>query len=215
MNNSLYQLNKVRFTNKDFKLSINKFEIHRGAIYLISGKIGSGKTLFLKLLNNSLNYKGSVKYEDKDLSLIGRLNFSKDVLYISGLPKSWKKVSVFIDRFVRKYDTIKKSSKEVKAIVRRLGASKLLDKRVCFLSESQKRIVGLIAGIAADPKVLIIDDLDAYITLEELKVLKSVLHKKANDGVTVIAGCRYPYNFSKFASVNITLDSGRIVRVRS
>ena len=78
-----------------------------------------------------------------------------------------------------------------------------------------KRIVGLIAGIAADPKVLIIDDLDAYITLEELKILKSVLHKKANDGVTLIAGCRYPYNFSKFASVNITLDSGRIVRVRS
>ena len=149
------------------------------------------------------------------MSNIRKLNFSKDVLYISDLPRSWKKVSVFIDRFVKKYDTIKKSSKDVKAIVRRLGASKLLDKRVCFLSKSQKRIVSLIAGIAADPKVLIIDDLDAHITTEELKVLKNILHRKVNDGVTVIAGCRYIYNFSKFASVNITLDSGRIVKVRS
>ena len=65
-------------------------------------------------------------------------------------------------------------------------------------------------------KVLIIDDLDAYLTTDELKVLKSVLNRKANyDGVTIVAGCRYIYNFSKFASVNITLDSGRIVRVRS
>ena len=91
-----------------------------------------------------------------------------------------------------------------------------MDRRLIFLSSSQRRIVSLVAAIAADPKVLIIDDLDAYLTTDELKVLKSVLNRKANyDGVTVIAGCRYIYNFSKFASVNITLDSGRIVKVRS
>ena len=65
-------------------------------------------------------------------------------------------------------------------------------------------------------EILIIDDLDAYLTNEELKIVKNVLQKKANyHGVTVIASCRYIYNFSKFASVNITLDSGRIVKVRS
>ena len=44
MKNSLYQLNKLRIKKDDFRLNINKFEIHRGAIYLISGKINSGKT---------------------------------------------------------------------------------------------------------------------------------------------------------------------------
>ena len=51
MKNSLYNLKKVQFKNNDFKLNINKFEIHRGAVYMISGKIASGKSVFLKLFN--------------------------------------------------------------------------------------------------------------------------------------------------------------------
>ena len=217
MNNSLYSLKKVQFKKGDFKLSINKFDIHRGAIYLISGKISSGKTVFLKLLTNSISYTGYIKYEEKDMSDIGNKELNKDVLYLSSdLPRSFKTARAYIDSFINKYDTIKKNNKEIKALVRRLGASRLMNQRIMFLSPSQKRIVSLVAAIAADPKVLIIDDLDAYLTLDELKILKSVLNRKANyDGVTVIAGCRYIYNFSKFASVNITLDSGRIVRVRS
>ena len=94
--------------------------------------------------------------------------------------------------------------------------SKILDIRLRSLSLSQRKLIGLIAAIAADPKILIIDDLDAYLTHDELKIVKSVLNKKASyDGTTIIASCRYIYNFSKFASVNITLESGRIVRVRS
>ena len=217
MNNSLYSLKKVQFKKDDFKLNVNKFDIHRGAIYMVSGRISSGKTIFLKILANLVKYTGYVKYEEQDMSEVKSFEFNKDVLYLSSdLPRSFKTVRSYIDSFVKKYDTIKKNNKEVKALVRRLGASRLMNERVIFLSASQKRIVSLVAAIAADPKVLIIDDLDAYLTLEELKVLKSVLNRKANyDGVTVIAGCRYIYNFSKFASVNITLDSGRIVKVRS
>ena len=217
MKNSLYNLKKVQFKNNDFKLNINKFEIHRGAVYMISGKIASGKSVFLKLFNNLVKYSGYIKYEDKDIADIGRAELNKDILYLSSaLPRSLKTVRGYIDSFVKKYDTIKKNNKEVRALVRRLGASSLMDRRLIFLSSSQRRIVSLVAAIAADPKVLIIDDLDAYLTTDELKVLKSVLNRKANyDGVTIIAGCRYIYNFSKFASVNITLDSGRIVKVRS
>ena len=216
MNNSLYQLNKVQFKKEDFRLNINKFEIHRGAIYLISGRITSGKTLLLNLLNNSANYKGYIKYDGVDLSECNSSNFKKEVVCISGMINSWKKSHSFINQFVSNYDTIEKSSKDIKNLVKRLGASKFLDTRVRSLSLSQRRIISLIAGIAADSKVLIIDDLDAYLTNEELKIVKSVLQKKANyHGVTVIASCRYIYNFSKFASVNITLDSGRIVKVRS
>ena len=215
MNKSLYSLKKVQFKNDAFKLNVNKFEIHRGAIYMISGKLSSGKSVFLKLLNNSVKYTGYIKYEDQDLGDVDNLN--KDVLYLSPqLPRSFKTVRNYIDWYIKKYDTIKKNNKEIKALVRRLGATSLLDKRIVFLTPSQKRIVSLVAAIAADPKVLIIDDLDSFLTTEELKALKSVLNRKANyDGVTIIAGCRYIYNFSKFASVNITLDSGRIVKVRS
>ena len=215
MNKSLYSLKKVQFKNDAFKLNVNKFEIHRGAIYMISGKLSSGKSVFLKLLNNSVKYTGYIKYEDQDLGDVDNLN--KDVLYLSPqLPRSFKTVRNYIDWYIKKYDTIKKNNKEIKALVRRLGATSLLDKRIVFLTPSQKRIVSLVAAIAADPKVLIIDDLDSFLTTEELKALKSVLNRKANyDGVTIIASSYSPEHFKMSTSVFIKMDNGRITQVRS
>tara|TARA_B100001029_G_scaffold177090_1_gene181115 strand:- start:420 stop:1070 length:651 start_codon:yes stop_codon:yes gene_type:complete len=216
MKNSLYKINKLQIDKDDFRLNINKFEVHRGAIYLISGRINSGKSVFLKALSNSIQYTGKIDYEGLDLQGFNRKLYMNEVLYVQTAPKNWKKAGDYINNFIKQYDAIKKSSKDVNSLIGKLGISKLLDVRLRNLSESERRLVGLIASIASDPKVLIIDDLDAYLTHNELKVLKGVLQRKANyDGVTIIGSCRYIYNFSKFASVNITLDSGRIVRVRS
>ena len=216
MKNSLYKINKLQIDKDDFRLNINKFEVHRGAIYLISGRINSGKSVFLKALSNLIQYTGKIDYEGLDLQDFNRKLYMNEVLYVQTAPKSWKKAGDYINNFIKQYDAIKKSSKDVNSLIGKLGISKLLGVRLRNLSESERRLVGLIASIASDPKVLIIDDLDAYLTHNELKVLKGILQRKANyDGVTIIGSCRYIYNFSKFASVNITLDSGRIVRVRS
>ena len=59
MNNSLYEIKKLQWSVKGrFKLNINKFEIHRGAIYLISGRIESGKSLVLNILSQKNKYNG-------------------------------------------------------------------------------------------------------------------------------------------------------------
>ena len=216
MKNSLYKINKLQIEKDSFRLNINKFEIHRGAIYLVSGKINSGKSVFLKALNNSIEYVGKIDYEGADLQDSNHKAYRGEVIYVSTAPRSWKKAEDYINSFINKYQTIQKSSKSIKSLIGKLGISKFLDVRLYKLSESERRLIGLVASIAADPKVLIIDDMDEDLTHVELKILKSILQRKANyDGVTIIGSCRYIYNFSKFASVNITLDSGRIVRVRS
>ena len=216
MDHSLYSIKKVKLQKESFKLNINKFEVHRGAIYLISGKINSGKSLFVNILNNKVNYEGDILYEGEDLRSVNKKTYLNDVCFISTLPFSFKTVENYIQSYISRYDAIKKKRKDIKALIRKFGIIDLLDKRMYLLSSSQKRLVSLIAGIAADTKVLIVDDLDKHITTEELKILKSTLKRKASyDGVTIISTCRYIYNFDKFASINITLDSGRIIRVRS
>jgi len=216
MDHSLYSMKKVKSQKGDFKLNINKFEVHRGAIYMIAGKISSGKSFFLNILNNKVAYDGLVEYEGSDLKSVNKKLYLNEVCFISGLPFSFKTVENYIQGFISRYDAIKKKKKDIKALIRKFGIIDLLDKNMYSLSSSQKRLVNLIAGIAADSKVLIIDDLDSYLTMDELRTLKTILKKKANyDGVTIIASCRYIYNFDKFASINITLDSGRIIRVRS
>ena len=171
---------------------------------------------FLNILNNKVAYDGLVEYEGSDLKSVNKKLYLNEVCFISGLPFSFKTVENYIQGFISRYDAIKKKKKDIKALIRKFGIIDLLDKNMYSLSSSQKRLVNLIAGIAADSKVLIIDDLDSYLTMDELRTLKTILKKKANyDGVTIIASCRYIYNFDKFASINITLDSGRIIRVRS
>ena len=216
MDHSLYLMKKVKLQKESFKLNINKFEIHRGAIYLISGRINSGKSLFVNILNNKIRYEGDIIYEGTELKDVNKRTYLNDVCFISALPFSFKTVENYIQSYISRYNAIKKKKKDIKALIRKFGIIELLDRKIYSLSSSQKRLVSLIAGIAADSKVLIIDDLDRYLTTDELKILKSILKKKASyDGVTVISTCRYIYNFDKFASINITLDSGRIIRVRS
>ena len=54
MNNSLYEIKKLQSIKSNFKLNINKFEIHRGAVYLFSGRIESGKSLMLNILSKEV-----------------------------------------------------------------------------------------------------------------------------------------------------------------
>ena len=215
MNNSLYEIKKLQSEVKSgFKLNINKFEIHRGAIYLFSGRIEAGKSLILNILSQKNRYSGEIKYEGELLN--SYKGYQKEVAFISALPSGFKTGEQFIQNYINKYDAIKKKNRDYKSIVRMTGANTFLNKRLYSLSQNRRRMIALIAGILADPKVLIIDDLDSYLTTEELKVFKKIISRKATyDGVTVIASCRYTYNFPKFASVNITLDSGRIIKVRS
>ena len=86
MDHSLYSIKKVRLQKEGFKLNINKFEVHRGAIYLISGKINSGKSLFVNILNNKVSYEGNILYEGEDLRGVNKKNYLNDVCFISSLP---------------------------------------------------------------------------------------------------------------------------------
>ena len=122
MNNSLYEIKKLQWSIKDrFKLNINKFEIHRGAIYLVSGRIESGKSLILNILSQKNKYNGEIKYEGQ--SLDSYKGYQKEVSLISAPPGGFKTGEQFIQSYIKKYDAIKKKSRDYKSIVRMTGAN--------------------------------------------------------------------------------------------
>ena len=69
MQSPLYELNNVIFESGNFRpLDVKKFEVHRGTVYSISGKPGSGKTVFLDVLSRNLRHSsGEIKFESKDI----------------------------------------------------------------------------------------------------------------------------------------------------
>ena len=70
MKNPIFEINNLVYSKKNTSLmSIKNFEVHRGACYIISGNMASGKTLLLNLLSkNNKKYKGEIFYESKLLT---------------------------------------------------------------------------------------------------------------------------------------------------
>ena len=57
MKNPIYDIKNLSYQKKtNTLLNIKNFEIHRGACYMISGNMCSGKTLFLNCWVQNLNF---------------------------------------------------------------------------------------------------------------------------------------------------------------
>ena len=55
MKNPIYRINNLSYIkDNNTILNIKNFEIHRGACYLISGNMASGKSLLINLLSKKL-----------------------------------------------------------------------------------------------------------------------------------------------------------------
>ena len=93
----------------------------------------------------------------------------------------------------------------------------MLKTQLSNLTPGQLRWVVLAANIAADTKVLIIDELEQHLGAYHIKQLNKILYRKCNyDGVTLIASTQNKSFFqSHLASVIITLERGKIFSVRS
>ena len=106
--------------------------------------------------------------------------------------------------------------KKFKNIVTTMDLKHLLDKKMRKLTPSQFRWVELASKIASYPKLLFIDELELHLSKKNLISLSKILYRKSNyDGVTLIATTQNPELFTNLTSVNISLNQGRITKVRS
>tara|TARA_Y100001968_G_scaffold173965_1_gene159385 strand:+ start:288 stop:971 length:684 start_codon:yes stop_codon:yes gene_type:complete len=217
----IFSIKKLFFSNKGSKiLSINQFEFHRGAMYLFSGSMGSGKSSLMQILAKTKKIdKGLVFYEGNDISLIKKTKFNKDVVFVAQNHKrpwlggSVKKymIKALKSNFGSNYQKVfKKICNSMKI------PNYMLDTDISLISEGEFRWIVLSIGIALDSKVLIIDYLDKSLDSNRRIILNRVLKRKSShDGVTIIASS-YNFDFFKMStSVFIKMDKGRITQVRS
>ena len=161
----------------------NKFDLHRGAMYLFVGYIGSGKTTLMDFFaKQKIAPEGMIFYEDLDLSKISKSKYDKDINYLSEINnRPWfaGKVKDFI------FNKIKNQSKnkDYQTIFNKICNSMkisdfILNKGINSLSEGEYRWIQLAINIALDSKVLIIDYLDKSLDSNRRVILNRVLKRK-------------------------------------
>ena len=220
MDKPIFLLNNVLCkTGQETILNIKNFEFHRGACYMISGEMGSGKTTILDIMNKNKNISsGEVYYEQNLLSKISKTKYSSDVMYVEQISKKpyFKTVSQYLYQNVKKINQTDKIDKLIKNIVTIMDMKYLLNKKVRSLTPAQFRWVELAAKIASFPKVLFIDEIEQHLSMNKIKILNKILYRKCNyEGVTVIATTQNKEFFTSLISVNININQGRITSVRS
>jgi ABC-type cobalamin/Fe3+-siderophores transport system ATPase subunit len=200
-------------------LTIKKFEVHRGATYVIDGNMGSGKTALIDILARNTNAKGGdCKYEQKKLSSYSKREYNDQVALVPQIIKApWGTVAKFLRKTINQYSHITDVNKKLEDICRKMEIEHLLDRKMRELSPGELRWVYLSANIAADTKVLLIDEIEQHLSKSNLSHLIKTLYRKSNyDGVTIIATTQNKDLFTqRLASVTITLENGRITSVRS
>ena len=211
MKKPIFCIKKLSFLRDNNKvLSINKFELHRGAMYLFSGFMGSGKSTLMNVLANKEKVdKSSVFYEEADISKISSSQYSKRP-WFGGTVKKYM-LKQIKSKLGPNYEKVfKKICNSMKI------SSHLLNLDVRLISEGEFRWIELSIAIALDSKVLIIDYLDKSLDSNRRIILNRVLKRKAShDGVTIVASSYNPDFFKMSSSVSIKLDKGRITQVRS
>lgn len=221
MKTPIFLIKKLYFSNKESRiLAINKFDFHRGAMYLFSGPMSSGKSTLMKILAKVQNINQNlVFYEEKDISSIKKSTYHKDVTFLAQSNKRpWFSGSVENYMIKKIKSGIGSNHYQVfKKICNTMKISKhLLSSDITLISKGEFRWILLSIAIALDSKVLIIDYLDKSLDSNRRIILNRILKRKtSHDGVTVIASSYNPDFFKMSTSVFIKIDKGRIAQVRS
>ena len=216
----IFSLKNVNHESKGKKLLIiKKFEMHRGATYVVDGNMGSGKTALIDILSRNIKINsGDCEYEQKKLSSYSSRMYNDQVAVV---PQTFKApfgtVGKYLKKTLKKYSHISDPNRKIEDICRKMEIEHLLDRKMRELSPGQLRWVVLSANIAADTKVLLIDEIEQHLSRNNLNQLVKLLYRKSNyDGVTIVVTTQNKDTFSqRLASVTVTLESGRITSVRS
>ena len=216
----IFDFKDVKFNAKNnVELVIKKFNVHAGLIYGIGGPSGAGKTLMLDLLNRKLKPgSGEIQYNGKPFSSLSSGLMSGQFAYVPQMIKPpFGTVEKFMYKTLGKFSHITEPQKRIESILRRLEIKEaILEKKMRHLSPGQLRKVCLATAIAADPKILLIDEVELHTSQESLSLLLKILQKKCSyDGVTIILSSLKHDILHKVSSILVNIDNGKITNIRS
>ena len=216
----LYSIKNLLIQKGDIRrLAIKSFDIHRGAIYIISGNPGSGKTTFLQALVKELKLNsGELMFEGKELKAINKNVYHSEIMYIpQTCKKNWNSVENYMLKIISRSAHRKENAKNhMDKISRQLNCTHLIGRKMRDLTPGQLRWIMIASAIASDTKVLIIDEIEQHLTRDMMKSINKIFYRKSNhDGVSIILSTLNPELITNITSVSITLSDGRITSVRS
>ena len=189
----MLKINNISKTFKDKKVvSEISFELNPGDIYGLLGPNGAGKTTTFYIIAGLLSSdEGQIMLSDEDISKIPMHQRSKrGIKYLPQEPSIFQNLSVYENLYglaELSFNNKKDIDVFIDNSMEEFNLSKISDLKGRQLSGGQRRKVEIARTLAADPKIILLDEPFAGIDPIAIEDIKSVLTKllKRNIGILI------------------------------
>ncbi|MDU4936233.1 MAG: ABC transporter ATP-binding protein [Peptostreptococcaceae bacterium] len=194
--------------------------IRSGENLFVIGPNGCGKSTLLKTIANIIEYKGSIKIDDKEISSLNRKELAKKVGLMSQVSEIYFPYTVYETVSLGRYpyskgifDTLSKEDKNtILENISKVGLTEFKDKMITELSGGQVQRVFLAKLFAQNPDIILLDEPTNHLDLKyQIELLEYVSHWAKSKNKIVI-GVLHDLNLvHHFADSVIMLQNGEII----
>ncbi len=200
--NTLLEVSGVSVSFDGFR-AINNLSFHMGAAELraVIGPNGAGKTTFMDIVTGKTRPdRGTIRWGEKGISLLG---LSEARIAREGVGRKFQKPTVFEDQTVRAnlivslknrrgplaallYRPGRTDLDRVGVLAETIGLSAHLDRKAGELSHGQKQWLEIGMLLAQEPRLLLVDEPAAGMTLAEREKTTEILVEAAKTRAVVV-----------------------------
>ena len=191
-------------------------EIAEGRILAVVGPNGSGKTTMLKLAGTLYRpTRGTVRLWDSDFWASDgsrRLRLRRLVVYVHEKPvlvRGTALHNVAYGLLLRGYPP-EEALERARSVMERMGVAGLADRERGQLSAGEAQLVSILRAVAAEPRVLLLDEPTAHLDLDKRRRLASLLRELRDRGVGVVVATHDYLLARRVADEAVVLEEGRV-----
>ena len=211
---------KIKNVSKSYreKKAVNKvsFDVNGGEIFGFIGHNGAGKTTLIKMICGILDFEeGEILINGKSIKK-EPLACKKELAYVPDDPELYENMKAidFINFVCDMYD-VPTSVREanIKRFAEMFNMEKELGNTIQSFSHGMKQKVALIAALAHEPKVLVMDEPFVGLDPKAIFEMKEVMRELVKDGRTIFFSTHILDVAEKLCDRVAIVKKGQIVKV--
>ncbi len=191
------------------------FKVDDGDIFAFIGHNGAGKTTLIKAITGIHDFDEGEIFINGNSIKENPLACKKDIAYVPDNPELYEKMRAidFINFICDMYETPQDvREKSIKQYAEMFEIEKNLNNTIDSFSHGMKQKVALIAALAHEPKVLIMDEPFVGLDPKAVYDMKEVMHKMSKQGKIIFFSTHILDVAEKLCTKIAIIKKGKLIK---
>ena len=187
------------------------FKVEKGEVVGFLGPNGAGKTTTMKIITGYINATSGMVVIDGEKVSPDKKSIKRKIGYLPENNPIYNDLTVFdYLKFFADLKSLKNYKEEISKVVKMVGISDVIDRKIDTLSKGYKQRVGLAQAILGDPEILILDEPTSGLDPNQIVEIRELI-KELGMEKTVILSTHIMQEVETTCERVIIINEGEIV----